>query len=527
MTGRLKDSFSFWDLGVLLICVVFTLIKLPFLGLPYFWDEAWVYAPAVLDMLQNGPSLSPDSINPLLSRGHPILFHFLATCWMSIFGSSFVSAHSFSVFMALMLIISVYKLGESLHSKSIGFWAAFLLAVQPIFIQQAGFLLPEITLAVFVALTVKAFIEKKKWMFLLAATCMLLTKETGILVIGILGLVDLADVVRSKNLSVSRLIQTIWIGSPVLLAFGYFLIQYFQFGWFMFPEHVSMFDTEPETWSVKFKLVFSSLILEQERGMLVSLAFGAAALGWRKAPTILRALFLFCFLTFMTMDGLNSWLPEWYFYYVFPVILLTAFVWTGALLFKAGTKNHLFFPFTGLIILAMLAFTSAHFVIGRYLIYLIPLLLLSLILILRQSFKNSNWMFNFIMISTSLIFYHLANRADHEMNQYDNMRYVNQISVLQNGIAYLEQNTEFNTECFAGSFLIHQAMVFPNQGYISEDNRPECVNNHVAPNVNYVMMLSYEIDAGIEWVKTDGNFEQVFVETLGGHTVWVYKRIGG
>lgn len=512
---------------MLLICVVFTLIKLPFLDLPYFWDEAWVYAPAVLDMLQNGPSLSPDSINPLLSRGHPILFHFLATCWMTVFGSSFVSAHSFSVFMALMLIISVYKLGESLHSKAIGFWAAFLLGVQPIFIQQAGFLLPEITLAVFVALTIKAFLEKKKWMFLLAGTCMLLTKETGILVIGMLGLIDLVDLVRSRNFQVKRLAQTIWIGSPVVLAFGYFLVQYLQFGWFMFPEHVSMFDTDPETWSKKFNLVFSSLILEQERGMLISLVFGAAALGWRKAPGLLRALFLFCFLTFMTMNGLSSWLPEWYFNYAFPIILFSAIAWTGAFFVKKGTKNHLFIPFTGLIILAMLAFTSAHFVIGRYLLFLIPLFLLSLILILKQSFRSSNWMFNLIMISASLIFYHLANRADREMNWLDNMRYVDQIHVLQNGIKYLEENTEYESDCLAGSFLIQQALMFPVQGYVVEDNKPECVKNHVAPNVEYVMMLNYEIDPGLEWVKTDGNFKQVFVETLGGQTVWVYKRIGG
>jgi 4-amino-4-deoxy-L-arabinose transferase-like glycosyltransferase len=282
MTTLVKKHLSGWGLGVLLVCVLFAINKIKYLGLPYFWDEAWVYAPAVFDMFQNGPSLSPDSIDPLLSRGHPILFHFLAVCWMTIFGTSFTAVHSFAVFIAILLIVAVYKLGEALAAKSVGFGAAALLAMQPLFIQQAGFLLPEIMLALFVTLTVLFYLKRKMWLYLVAGSAMLLTKETGILVIGMLGLVELFEFVRNREFTIKRLIETLWVGSPVVIAFLYFLAQYMQFGWFMFPEHVSMFETDPEIWLKKREIVFRLFFLEQHRYFIIWVVLAVAAFGMEK-----------------------------------------------------------------------------------------------------------------------------------------------------------------------------------------------------------------------------------------------------
>jgi hypothetical protein len=231
-------------------------------------------------------------------------------------------------------------------------------------------------------------------------------------------------------------------------------------------------------------------------------------------------------LTTVTMNGLESWLPTWYYEDVFPLILIIAIIWTGALMKKEGTKNHLFFPFAGLIITAMLIFTSTHFIIGRYLLYLIPLLFLALALLAFTALKENRGMFQATMLCFGLMFYHLTNRADHQMSTLDNMHYVDQIHVLQKGIEYLETETEFS-ECIAGSFLIQQALIFPIHGYVTEDNKPDCVKGNVAPEAQYVMLISYEPDADLEWVKVDQNFTQVFAVTKGQFSAWVYKRIGG
>ena len=523
MTPQLTKRFDGWDFGILITCILFAINKIQFLGLPYFWDEAWVYAPAVFDMYENGPSLSPDSINPDLSRGHPILFHFLAVCWMTIFGSSFTAVHSFSVFVAVLLIVAVYKLGEALVSKTIGFWAAVLLAMQPIFIQQAGFLLPEIMLALFVTLTALFYLQKKVWLYLAAGSAMLLTKETGILVIGMLGIVELFEFARNREFTLKSIWETVWVGSPVAIAFLYFLIQYFQFGWFVFPEHVSMFETDPDIWESKLQLVYRSLFLDQHRYLLVGLALAVASFGWVKGPMLLRALYLLVLFTFATMIGLDSWLPKWYYQNVFPIILIVTIAWSGTFLKREETKNHLFIPFVGLIVTAMLVFTSAHFVIGRYLLYLIPLLLLTVVSVIYLSLRMSPWLFRLTMICVGLSFYHLANKADGRLSHMDNMHYVDQIHVLQKGIEYLDEETGF-TKCVAGSFLIQQALMHPVQGYVTKDNKPDCVKNQLAESVQYVMLISYEPDAALERIKSDKNFQQVYSESRGRQTCWVFKR---
>lgn len=504
-------------------CLILVLIKIPFLDLPYFWDEAWVYAPAVFDMFENGPSLSPDSIDPLLSRGHPILFHFFAVCWMEIFGTSFVAVHSFSLFIAVLLIWAIHALGTALANKQIGFWAAVIFTMQPLFVQQSGFLLPELQLALFVILTILFYIKRKPLLYILSGTAMLMTKETGVLVIGVIGLLELFAFLQERDFSRKRWWEFIATGLPVVITFGYFLVQYMQFGWFMFPEHMSMFETDPDIWRWKRGLVFSTVFLEQQRQILVAVALAVGAFGWERGPKLLRVLFLMCALSFMTMNGLESWLPNWFFLYTLPILIGVTVVWTSSFLFREGTKNHLFILFVGLIVPFMLLFTSAHFITGRYLLYLFPLVILVVVLVSHVALKHARWLFHVQMVCLGLMFYHFVNRADAKMNIHDNLKYVGQIQLLQEGIAYLSSSGAFD-ECIAGSFLVQQALTYPVQGYVKEDNRPDCVRNHIPIEANYVMLISYEIDAGLEWVKTDPDFECVFSSKKESYTTWVYKR---
>lgn len=527
MISRLKEHFCFWDFGILLTCFLFVLNKLPYLGLPFFWDEAWVYAPAVFDMLQNGPSLSPDSIDPTLSRGHPILFHFLASAWMTVFGTSFTASHSFSVFVAVLAIIAVYKLGQQLHSKKIGFWAAVLFSVQPLFIAQAGFLLPEVLLTLFVVLSILFYLKRNIIAYAIAGTAMLLTKETGILAIATLCLVELFEFIRERDFSMKRTVEFLATGSPVFFAFLFFLAQYFQFGWFMFPEHVSMFETDPEIWSNKKGIVFNILFFDQKRQIIVGFALAAGALAWQKAPQLLRVLLLMCGLTFLTMTKLESWLPDWYYYNVFPIAIAAATVLLGKEMFQPDKKRHLFIPTVVILVLAMVLFTSSHFVINRYLLFLVPLLIIACVLVVQLSMKRSTWLFTVSMVFLTGMQYHYVNRVDAKESQLGNMTYVNQVHVMQKGFQYLEENTDYSTDCYTGSFLIHQALIYPVQGYVKEENKPACVSHVVSPNVNYVLLVSFEMHSDLEWVKTDPNFLQVYSESKGRHTCWVYKRIGG
>ncbi|MGL5890546.1 MAG: glycosyltransferase family 39 protein, partial [Bacteroidia bacterium] len=144
-----------------LLCAAFVLIKLPYVDLPYYWDEAWVYAPAVQEMAASGPSLAPDAIPAELTRGHPLLFHFFAAIWVTIFGNTPVAAHSFALFVSLLLLLAVYRTASRVFSPGAGIAAVVLICVQPVFFAQSGLLLPEIMLALFLLLALQAYTENK------------------------------------------------------------------------------------------------------------------------------------------------------------------------------------------------------------------------------------------------------------------------------------------------------------------------------------------------------------------------------
>ena len=104
-------------LGVLI--AAFVLLKLEALTLPFFWDEAWVYLPAIRTMAEQGPSIMPGSIDADLYTGHPLLFYFMASTWIKMWGYSLPIAHSFPLLISIGLIVSAVFIIRSNFKSSI------------------------------------------------------------------------------------------------------------------------------------------------------------------------------------------------------------------------------------------------------------------------------------------------------------------------------------------------------------------------------------------------------------------------
>ena len=85
--GFVKNSIHF--IILILATIAFIIFKIPHLSMPYCWDEAWVYGPAVRMMAENGLGLLPDALPVHYSRGHPLLFHFLAAGWLTVLAIPF------------------------------------------------------------------------------------------------------------------------------------------------------------------------------------------------------------------------------------------------------------------------------------------------------------------------------------------------------------------------------------------------------------------------------------------------------
>lgn len=517
-------SLGIWDFALLAIIILFTIIKIPFLDHPYFWDEAWVYAPAVFDMYENGVGLLPSSVNPELSRGHPILFHFFAALWMSVFGTTFVAVHAFSLFVSVLLLVAVYALGVQLLNRSTGFWAAGLLAIQPIFLEQSGFLLPEVQLALFTVLTILFYLRRSIVPFIFSGTCLLLTKETGILTIGVIGLVELFQFAADREWTKQRIAILFSTAAPILLAFVYFLIQRFQFGWFMFPEHMGMFDTEADHWKHNIGTAINIIFREQQRGLIVTTGLAVIGLGWTRGPVLARSSAVLLALSFVTMKGLSSWLPEWYFEYGLPVVLVVFGLSMMRPFTKAETINHLFFPIVLLLMLVMILFTSAHYFIDRYFMFLFPLMFLAISAGMHIALKQAVWLKNVLLIFLGFMVYHHTNRIDSKQ-RWNNLRYTECINVTRRCADYLQEHGNRDSDCVASSFTFIEVMKKPTAGYITEQTAFGCLSTTVRPETDYIIQFSYEPLHDME-VSPDElpEFEQVWKTEDGSEWGAVYKR---
>ncbi|MBK7086640.1 MAG: hypothetical protein IPH53_19105 [Flavobacteriales bacterium] len=233
-----------WErVGLAVLLIAFVAIKWAYLPLPFYWDECWVYAPAVRAMHNHGPSLLPGSIGTDLSRGHPLLFHFLASCWSMFFGTAPVSLHGFALFVATVLLVLIYWVGRQLGSEQVGLAATALVLMNETFLAQSGLLLPEMMLALFALGTIHYYVQGRALAYVVLGTCTLWVKETGaIIVLAII----IWQLLRPK--SPARAKSWYYLAPlPLFTGSTFYLYQRFTYGWFFYPEHLPADELGPDT----------------------------------------------------------------------------------------------------------------------------------------------------------------------------------------------------------------------------------------------------------------------------------------
>jgi 4-amino-4-deoxy-L-arabinose transferase-like glycosyltransferase len=143
----LEIFFKFWNnYFIFSLVLILILIKVSYLQIPFYWDEAWSYAMAIFDMANHGPTLIPGHANEWFTRGHPLFFYFIASSWLVIFGKSVVSAHIFALLISCLSLYLIHFCCRKLFSVSIANIVAITLMSQIMFIAQSTLLLPEIFL---------------------------------------------------------------------------------------------------------------------------------------------------------------------------------------------------------------------------------------------------------------------------------------------------------------------------------------------------------------------------------------------
>ena len=220
--------------------ILFVLIKLNDLLLPFYWDELGAYAPGAFSMVDTHHiGLLPSCLSPNLSWGHPLLFTFCNAVVFNIFGENHIVGHSFAMMITLITLIVFFLFAQQVFNAKTAFFSSILLMVHPNFYTCSVMTAPEMMLALFTIIAVWGIVSNRWWLYAIAGSLAALTKESGIVIPGFALLIVFIDAIRFRDyFSISRF-KTFLLSIVPLLVFVLFLvIQKIQNGWFLQPEHV-------------------------------------------------------------------------------------------------------------------------------------------------------------------------------------------------------------------------------------------------------------------------------------------------
>jgi 4-amino-4-deoxy-L-arabinose transferase-like glycosyltransferase len=175
------------------------LAHLPYLSLPYFWDELGQFVPAALDIYHDGAWI-PHSAVP--NAHPPEVMAYLALVWRT-FGYSIAATRSAMLALASLAVFFTFLLGVVIRGDLRGerapaVIAALFLLCDPLFYTQGMMAQLDMPALLFTVLALILFLRDTHAAAAAACTALVLAKETGALLPLIFGLVLFFDPGRSK-----------------------------------------------------------------------------------------------------------------------------------------------------------------------------------------------------------------------------------------------------------------------------------------------------------------------------------------
>jgi 4-amino-4-deoxy-L-arabinose transferase-like glycosyltransferase len=464
----MKFRFDIYDLLLLVLLIIFVFIKIPYLTLPFYWDEAWVYGPALRIMESKHLSLLPDALPVYYSRGHPLLFHFLGALWLRIFGTSLLSSHIFALTISICLIISVYVFCSKLLSKPVGLAASLILALQPIFLAQSVLVLPEVMISLFSLLSIFFFL-KQKWIgYVIFTTFALYTKETGIVVVAATGIWFLIEtlILKRKEFSLKKFIrQCLILLVPIIFISIFFVIQKKMNGWYFFPEHVNYLENDSRSFANKFESYFAYVFIYWGRNMLSTL--------------LIISLFFYFFLKKFRNNKANR-----------PLLLLSIFI------------------------ILFLVASSMNFYSDRYALCMIaPFIIITLFLV-HEVIKRKIFFYLVIAAYSILqitIHIPIKTSSDH------NLGYAESVKTHQQMVNYCIENN-FRNKIIFTHFLMLKDLTDPYSGYISDAEKFPNVSSIYTDSTELCIFSNMEGKEDYEKIKAEGNIK--ILKRFESHQAW-------
>jgi 4-amino-4-deoxy-L-arabinose transferase-like glycosyltransferase len=437
-----------------LCCVLFVAVKLPYMQLPYYWDEAWVYAPAIQEMAAAGPSLAPDAIPAELTRGHPLLFHFLGSIWATVFGVSKLSLHTYALSISMLLLFSVYRILSRRFSVLAGLLGVVLLCVQPLFFAQSVLVLPEVLLSLLLLLSLDAYVQQKWWRYALFASAAVLTKETAVALFAAVSLHWFFALLKHRKNVKQQLFVLLRINSPVLVFIGFLLWQKAVRGWMFFPYHLELMHLDFFFVKHQFLQYLYFIFIYQGRNIFVAV-----------------------------------------------LIIASLLAFTRQFLLQPEKKKLL--AVFGIFTVVFLLLSVINFYSGRYVLVLIMLLCITAAVLTTQT-KMPKWVLGLCFLILPLP--SLFNLISHPGKDDSERGYADAVEIMQQAVNWLTL-PEHRTQTLYAPFLIKNAVTDTRQGYVDAARvRTNVTSDRTV--AGYISLSSFETGDEMELLLKDtANFQ--------------------
>jgi hypothetical protein len=476
------NKLTLWDAAFALTVIAFVVFKIPHLYLPYYWDESWSYAPALQKMAERSISLMPGAIPADNYRGHPTLFYAMAGTWMKIFGISRFSLHSFAMAFSVVGLTTVYAFGRRFFTPIVGLSAVLLLIPQGYFLTQSSMALPEVAVMFWTLLAFYFYFQNKWWAYVFAGSALVMTKESGLVLIATLLLGWLIEcLIKIKSITLKEwFVNSCRIAAPLIPFAAFFCLQKLILGWFLFPEHVDymVFDYDKIV-KMCMPIVFDTIF-------------------WYDKRHIVRALFL-----------------------IGSIFLIGTAIWKRN---ASELKDVLFSRIIGYFLLfffVFICFSAFNVFTVRYILCCLPLLtLLSAYLFYEGLFKNK-WITMVVVLGISTYLFQWTIKQpdtnDISWGMYD------MIKVHDLGVQWFEKNAPFNSRIGAANFLVVQHLTDAKTGGLSSKNTYPNTSWYITNETDFVVVTHDCFDNRIEPLKKEGKLE--LVEHFESGKAWyeIYK----
>lgn len=309
-----------------MLLVFFVVSKLQYIELPYYWNEAVKYAPALQHMLQHGVTLIPTaSLNPEFTQGHPLLYYFTICFGFNVFGNSPLTAHAINLLMASLILYVVFYITAREFKPHVALLAVLLVIIQEVFWVQSVIVMPEIMLSLCVIMALYNLLINNKIYYAVYASLAVLVSESALVLI-LSGFIYNCFINQKFRFSSEFVKRNAFSLVPIIIYVIQVLLNRMVYGWFFYPGFMGMQHADLSSIFSQFEQQWFVIFSSEKRMVLSLIILIAFVLWFSRNKSVKRIIYdrrfllvfiyIFLFFLYSAFNSLSSA------YLLSPVLLL-------------------------------------------------------------------------------------------------------------------------------------------------------------------------------------------------------------